>query len=58
MLLVEYAKYKFSCGVLDGIMGDDKYRILNGMMYLREEFICLKIQISSTKFCKKHMIPH
>ena len=24
MLLVEYAKDKFSCGVLDGRMGDDK----------------------------------
>ena len=34
--LVEYAKDKFSCDVLDGLMGDDKYRILNGMIYLRE----------------------
>ena len=33
MLLVEYAKDKFSCDVLDGIMGDDKYRILEGLIY-------------------------
>ena len=58
MLLVEYANDEFACDVLDGIMGDDKYRILNGLMYLRAKFIWLKIQISSTKFCKKHMIPH
>ena len=32
MLLVEYAKDKFSCDVLDGLMGDDKYIILNGMI--------------------------
>ena len=27
MLLVEYAKDKFACDVLDGLMGDDKYII-------------------------------
>ena len=32
MLLVEYAKDKFACDVLDGIMGDDKYIILNWMI--------------------------
>ena len=33
MLLVEYAKDKFTCDVLDGIMGDDNYRILEGLIY-------------------------
>ena len=32
MLPVEYAKDKFACDVLDGIMGCDKYKILNGMI--------------------------
>ena len=32
MLLVEYAKDKFSCDVLDGIMRDDNYIILNGLI--------------------------
>ena len=35
MLLVEYAKDKFACDVLDGLMGDDKYRILNGLIYYK-----------------------
>ena len=33
MLLVEYAKDKFACDVLDGIKGDYKYKIVNGMIY-------------------------
>ena len=32
MLLVEYAKDKFACDVLDGLMGDGKYIIFNGMI--------------------------
>ena len=32
MLLIEYAKHKFAGDVLDGIMGDDSYRILNGLI--------------------------
>ena len=32
MLLVEYAKDKFDCDVLYGLMGDSNYRILNGMI--------------------------
>ena len=32
MLLVEYAKNKFSCDVLDGLIGYDNYRILNGLV--------------------------
>ena len=35
MLLVEYAKDKFACDVLDGIKGDDNYRITNGMIYYK-----------------------
>ena len=35
MLLVEYAIDNFACDVLDGIMGDDNYRILNGMIYYK-----------------------
>ena len=36
MLLVEYAKDKFDCDVLDGLMGDDKYRIFNGLIYYKD----------------------
>ena len=35
MLLVEYAKDKFACDVLDGIKGDDNYGILNGLIYYK-----------------------
>ena len=35
MLLVEYAKDKFACDVLYGLMGDDNYRILNGLIYYK-----------------------
>ena len=35
MLLVEYAKDKITCDVLDGIMGDYNYIILNGMIYYK-----------------------
>ena len=35
MLLVEYAKDKFDCDVLYGLMGDDKYTIFNGMIYYK-----------------------
>ena len=35
MLLVEYAKDKFACDVLDGLMGDDNYIILNGLIYYK-----------------------
>ena len=36
MLQVEYAKDKSACDVLDGLMGDYKYRILNGMVYYKD----------------------
>ena len=35
MLLVEYAKDKFGCDVLYGLIGDDNYRILNGLIYYK-----------------------
>ena len=35
MRLVEYAKDKFPYDVLYGVMGDDNYRILNGMIYYK-----------------------
>ena len=35
MLLGQYAKDKFACDVLDGIKGDDNYRIVNGMTYYK-----------------------
>ena len=48
MLLVEYAKDKFSCGVLDGIMGDDKYRIFNGLIYYEGRIYL--VQYSNLKY--------
>ena len=35
MLLVDYAKDKFGCDVLDGLMGDEKYTILEGIIYYK-----------------------
>ena len=35
MLLVEYAKGKIACDVLDGLMRDYNYIILNGMIYYK-----------------------
>ena len=35
MLLVEYAKDKFAFDVLDGLMGDYNYRILEGLIYYK-----------------------
>ena len=48
MLLVEYAKDKFACDVLDGIMGDDTYRILNGLIYYKGRIYL--VQYSKLKY--------
>ena len=48
MLLLEYAKDKFACDVLDGIKGDDNYRILNGMIYYK--VIIYLVQVSKLKY--------
>ena len=48
MLLVEYAKEYFSCDVLDGIKGDDKYRIMNGIIYYKVRIYLF--QVSNLKY--------
>ena len=48
MLLVEYAKVKFACDVLDGIKGDDKYRIFNGLVNYKG--IIYLVQDSNLKY--------
>ena len=58
MLLVEYAKDKFACDVLDGLMGDNNFIILNGLIYYMGIIYLVEIQSLSTNFCRKHMIPH
>ena len=48
MLLVEYAKDKFSCDVLDGIKGYDNYRIMNVMIYYKGRIYL--VQYSNLKY--------
>ena len=48
MLLVEYAKDKFSYDVLDGIKGNDKYHIVNWMIYYKG--IIYLVQDSKLKY--------
>ena len=48
MLLVEYAKDKFACDVLDGINGDHNYRIVNGLIYYKG--IIYLVQYSNLKY--------
>ena len=35
-ILVEYSKDRFSCEVLDGQVADDKYRVVDGIIYYRD----------------------
>ena len=35
LLLVEYSKNKFSCKLLDGQVQDDKYRIVDDIIYYK-----------------------
>ena len=51
-------KTRINSDVLDGMKGDDNYRIVNGLIYYKGRIIWLNIQSSSIKFCKKHTIPH
>lgn len=34
-LLVEYSKDRFECEVLDGVVTDDRYRVMNKVIYFR-----------------------
>jgi len=36
-LLVEYSKDRFSCEVLDGQVADDKYRVVDEIIYYRDQ---------------------
>ena len=35
-LLVEYSKDKFACEVLDGQVADDRYRVVNEIIYYKD----------------------
>ena len=48
MLLVEYTKDKIAWDVLDGIKGDDNYRIVNGLIYYKG--IIYLVQYSKLKY--------
>ena len=48
MLLVEYSKDKFACDLLDGIKGDDNYRIVNGIIYYKGRIYL--VQYSKLKY--------
>ena len=36
-LLVEYSKYKFACELLDGQIQDDRYRVIDGIIYYKNK---------------------
>jgi hypothetical protein len=42
-LLVEYSKNKFSCEVLDGHVVDDRYRVLDDVIFYKDQ-ICLVLE--------------
>ena len=41
-LLVEYSKDRFACEVLDGQVADDKYRVVNEIIYYRDRIFLIK----------------
>ena len=36
-ILVEYSKDRFACKVLDGQMTDDRYRVIDEIIYYRDK---------------------
>jgi hypothetical protein len=36
LLLVEYSKNKFACQILDGQVSDDRYRVINDIIYYKD----------------------
>jgi hypothetical protein len=36
LLLVEYSKKRFSCEILDGQIFDDRYRVIDDIIYYKE----------------------
>ena len=53
MLLVEYAKDKLACHVLDGLMGDDNYIILEGMIYYKGRIYLVQYSELKYKFLQE-----
>ena len=41
-LLVEYSKDRFACDVLDGQVADDRYRVVNEIIYYRDRIFLTK----------------
>jgi len=41
-LLVEYCKDRFACEVLDGQVADDRYRVVDEIMYYRDRIFLTK----------------
>jgi hypothetical protein len=37
LLLVEYSRNKFSCEILDGQVFDDRYRVIDDIIYYKEQ---------------------
>jgi hypothetical protein len=36
LLLVEYSKNKFSCEIIDGHISDDRYRVIDDIIYYKD----------------------
>ena len=41
-LLVEYSKYHFSCEILDGQVTDDRYRVMDEVIYYRDRIFLIE----------------
>ena len=40
-LLVEYSKDRFSCEILDGQVKDDRYRVMDEVIYFRDQIFLI-----------------
>jgi hypothetical protein len=37
LLLVEYSKNRFACEILDGQVSDDRYRVIDNIIYYKDQ---------------------
>jgi hypothetical protein len=56
-LLVEYSKNKFACELMDGQVQDDRYRIVDDIIYYKGRIYLVPESKFKEKYCK-HSITH
>jgi len=57
-LLVEYSTDRFACEVLDGQVTGDKYRVVDEIIYYRDQIFLTKGLSSRRRYFRRHMIHH